>query len=171
MKILSPSDILPSSRPSRLRVSLLYVTLFESKRSKGFSREGAKFAKATKKKYQQSHDAGFTLLEVLVSFAVAGLVVAIVIPSSLMARQRLKSAEVQWQATQTALSLIETSVRSGKAIELQTIGDWQASGSLTSVDTEQRTRFRLARIDVTLKPRDPSQESLKHSMIRLVPVP
>jgi prepilin-type N-terminal cleavage/methylation domain-containing protein len=120
---------------------------------------------------KESDDAGFTLLEVLVSFAVAGLVVGIVIPASLMVRQRLKSAEVQWQATQTALSLIETSAQSGQAIEPQNIGDWQASGSLTYVGTETRTRFRLARLAVTLTSlHDASAEPFTRSSMRLVPV-
>lgn len=118
------------------------------------------------------HDEGFTLLEVLVSFAIVGLVVAIVVPSTIMARQRLNNAEQSWQAQQMVQSLIETMVRSGKPVDSRTMGNWQVRGALTYVDQRTRAAVRLARVSATLTSLDNLQaEPVTGSSMRLVPVP
>jgi prepilin-type N-terminal cleavage/methylation domain-containing protein len=119
----------------------------------------------------KSADAGFTLLEVLVSFAVAGLVVAIVVPSSILARKRLMISEQQWQAAQTSMALIETIASSGKTIEPQKLGAWQASSRITYVDGQERAPFRLARVEVVLTAlQDTKAEPIVYNSLRLVPV-
>jgi prepilin-type N-terminal cleavage/methylation domain-containing protein len=117
------------------------------------------------------NDDGFTLLEVLVSFAVTGLVVAIVIPVTLMARQRLRIAETEGQYTQNALALIDEMAATGVPIENQRIGDVQLRGTLVFVDDQTRARFRLAKLEVEpLSIAYPDSLPNKISSIRLVAV-
>jgi prepilin-type N-terminal cleavage/methylation domain-containing protein len=117
------------------------------------------------------NDDGFTLLEVLVSFAVAGLVVAIVIPATLMARQRLRMAEIEGQQSQSALALIDEMAATGLPIESQRIGDMQLRGTFAFVDDQTRARFRLAKLEVaTSSVAHPDSLPTKISSIRLVAV-
>jgi prepilin-type N-terminal cleavage/methylation domain-containing protein len=124
---------------------------------------------------QKQDQGGFTLLEVLVSFAIAGLVVGIVLPAAFQARSRVVHAQEQLDATQAADAMIERIVAFGAIPGVDRKTHFDIQSRMVWTDDQTRARVRLAEITVTVIAKNASDKklpALAHlSSKRLVRVP
>lgn len=120
---------------------------------------------------QPGNDSGFSLLEVLVAFAIAGLIIAVVLPSVVQARHWRANAQDRLVAMRMAARLVEESVASGKAVPLSRTGAMAGITQLSWVDAESHAPVRLARIEVRVSKRSDSEVLAETKQVRLVTVP